>query len=74
VRSWVVFFLLTKKIIGVAFDSATVGFTAADVNGVGPAILKTTDGAQTWTPCNVSFGIEVLLLDADVNGDVRCPS
>ncbi len=56
-----------------AFSSATTGFTAAVINGAGPAILKTTDGAQTWTPCNASFGAEALLLDAGVNGNVRCP-
>ncbi len=29
---------------GIAFLNELVGYTAGDANGVGPAILKTTDG------------------------------
>ena len=50
-----------------------MGYTAGAVNGQGPAILKTTDGASTWNACNVSFGADVLLLDADTSGNVRAP-
>ena len=55
-----------------SFISATVGYTAGTFNGAGPAILKSTDGGVTFSPCNVtSFGADLLLLDVDAAGDVR---
>jgi len=51
--------------LGVAFVSEQVGYTAGDGNGVGPVILKSTDGGKTFNSCNASFGPDVLLLDCD---------
>jgi len=50
---------------GLAFISATVGYTGGVGNGVGPEVLKTTDGGVTWTPCPAQFGLDIILLDTD---------
>jgi len=54
---------------GVAFQSETLGYTAGTANGVGPEILITTDGATTWSVCNASFGVDILLLDVAASGN-----
>ena len=56
---------------GVAFSSDSVGYICGGSNGVGPQILKTTDGGMSWNPLNVNFGLDVLLLDLDAVEDVR---
>jgi len=55
--------------IGIAFISPFVGYIAGDANGVGPAILKSTDGGRHFDSCNASFGIDALLLDVDAAAD-----
>jgi len=55
--------------LGIAFLNEFVGYTAGDANGVGPAILKTTNGALSFEKCNATFGPDVLLLDLDAAGE-----
>eukprot|EP00053_Salpingoeca_punica_P024749 m.14551 g.14551 ORF g.14551 m.14551 type:complete len:385 (+) comp7155_c0_seq2:65-1219(+) len=56
---------LATDIVGVAFTSATEGFVSGDANGVGPLILKTTNGGVDWDDCQANFGPDLLLLDVD---------
>lgn len=51
--------------IGVAFTDDNTGYLAGGGNGVGPEILKSTDGGATFAPIDgINFGIDILLLDA----------
>jgi len=54
---------------GIAFTSATVGYAAGAGSGLGPEILKTTDGGVTWTVCPAQFGADFLLTDTDAVGN-----
>jgi photosystem II stability/assembly factor-like uncharacterized protein len=45
---------LATILIGVSFVSPAEGFLAGDANGVGPIVLKTTDGGNSYRPCNHS--------------------
>ena len=58
-----------QKTIGIAFPTATTGYTAGDANGEGPAILKSTDGGHNWSVCNATFGPDLLLLAATAAED-----
>jgi photosystem II stability/assembly factor-like uncharacterized protein len=53
---------LATVLIGVQFTDANTGFLAADVDGEGPAILKTTDGATSWNEAPHS-GSAMMFLD-----------
>jgi len=53
---------LATILIGVQFTDTNTGFLAADVDGEGPAILKTTDQAKTWNECPHS-GAAMMFLD-----------
>jgi hypothetical protein len=46
---------------GVAFTTETLGYTAGDVNGKGPAILKSTDGTASFLFLFVNYGLSFLL-------------
>lgn len=56
---------LATDIVGIGFTSAQVGYMSGDGNGVGPMILKTTNGGVDWNMCPASFGPDILLLDCD---------
>ena len=56
---------------GLAFTSDTVGYAGTASNGVGPQILKTTNGGVNWTPCEATFGLDLMLLDTDATENVR---
>jgi photosystem II stability/assembly factor-like uncharacterized protein len=45
---------LATILIGVSFVSPAEGFLAGDANGLGPVVLKTTDGGNNYRPCNHS--------------------
>jgi photosystem II stability/assembly factor-like uncharacterized protein len=57
---------LLTTLTGVGFQSETKGFIAGSGNGVGPAILVTSDSGTTWNTTQADFGPDVLLLSLAV--------